>query len=58
MTKKVKAEPEISIRLTADGVHNIKVLADTPAARDAGLQTLLKVSPQIDELERALRRRS
>jgi hypothetical protein len=55
--RQAKAEPEMNIRLTANGVQNIKVLADTPAARDAGLQTLLKVSAQINELERALQRR-
>jgi hypothetical protein len=50
-------EPEINIRLSRDGVQNIRVLADTPAARDAGLKTLLRVTPQIDELERALKNR-
>ena len=38
-------------------VCRTSVFADTPAASDAGLEILLKVSPQIDESERALKNR-
>lgn len=46
--------PDIQINVNANGVTDIKVYADTPGEREEGLQTLLRVSPEIQALEEAV----
>lgn len=52
---KIVKKPEIKVGVSSDGIEQIEVFADTRTDRDDALRTILKVSPQLAELESALK---
>jgi hypothetical protein len=55
MQVETKIMSDVVIEASESGLHQIRVYADSPRQREQALRLLVRVSPQLRALERALR---
>ena len=57
MEKIQTLNPNVVLELGDAGIETIKIFADTPSERDAGIALLQRLSPELRALESALTKR-
>jgi len=55
--QKVRNKTDVVLELSEAGVDQIRIYADLPEEREAGLRLLIRVGPELRALESALRSR-